>query len=261
MYNNDETILKIENLSKIYNNLTAVSNASIKIKKGKTLGLVGESGSGKSTIGRCLVGITKFDEGRILYKNEDISKYNKKNKINYRKNIQMIFQNPYSSFDPKKDFDFSLKEPLLRYKIADNITAEEMVNDILEKVGLEKELKYRYPSQLSGGQCQRMNIARVILLKPEMVICDEPVSALDISIQAQILNLLKKIQNEYNISYLFISHDLGVTKYMSDDIAVIFQGKIVEQGVCEEVLNSPKHTYTKNLINSILPNSPYEKTI
>lgn len=170
----------------------------------------------------------------------------------------MIFQDPYSSFDPKKDFNFSLKEPILKHKLADKKTADIMVDGILEKVGLDKDLKYRYPRQLSGGQCQRMNIARALLLMPDLIICDEPVSALDISIQAQILNLLKEIQREYNLTYLFISHDLSVTKYMSDDVAVIYNGEIVENGRSQELLTNPKHEYTKHLLSNMLPNSPFK---
>lgn len=257
---NNEVILKIENLTKVYGTDKVVSNANLELQRGKTLGLVGESGSGKTTIGRCIIGITKPNEGRILYRDEDISKYSIKQRKEFRKNIQMIFQDPYSSFDPKKDFNFSLKEPMLRYKLADKETAEEKVDEILEKVGLDIDLKHRYPRQLSGGQCQRMNIARALLLMPEVLICDEPVSALDISIQAQILNLLKEIQKEYNLTYLFISHDLSVTKYMSDHIAVIYKGEIIENGSNQEVMTNPKQTYTKLLLESILPNSPYERT-
>lgn len=256
---NNEIILQIENLTKIYSKDKVVSNANLELEKGKTLGLVGESGSGKTTIGRCIIGITKANEGRILYRDEDISKYDNKHLRGFRKNIQMIFQDPYSSFDPKKDFKFSLKEPILRYKLADKNAADKMVDEILEKVGLDIGLKHRYPSQLSGGQCQRMNIARALLLMPEVLICDEPVSALDISIQAQILNLLKSIQKEYNLTYLFISHDLSVTKYISDNVAVIYKGEIVEKGSSQEVLINPKHEYTKHLLNSLTPNSPYER--
>lgn len=261
MDNQKEVILRIENLTKIYGTEKVISNANIEIEKGRTLGLVGESGSGKSTIGRCIMGISKISKGRILYENEDISKYDSKKLKEFRKNIQMIFQDPYSSFDPKKDFGFSLKESILSHKLVDKKTADKKVDEILEKVGLDIDLKHRYPSQLSGGQCQRMNIARALLLMPKLLICDEPVSALDMSIQAQILNLLKEIQKEYNLAYLFISHDLSVTKYMSDDVAVIYNGKIVEKGKNQDVLTHPKHPYTKFLLDSILPNSPYKRSI
>lgn len=257
---NHKTILRIENLTKIYGKDKVVSNANLQLEKGKTLGLVGESGSGKTTIGRCIIGITKANEGRILYRDEDIAKYDNKRLMGFRKNVQMIFQDPYSSFDPKKDFNFSLIEPIIRHKLADKKSAEEKVNEILEKVGLDIDLKYRYPNQVSNGQCQRMNIARALLLMPEIIICDEPVSALDISIQAQILNLLKVIQKEYNLTYLFISHDLSVTKYMCDDVAVIYKGEIVEKGNSQEVLMNPKHEYTKHLLESITPQTPKRKS-
>ncbi len=274
MSSREDIILKIENLTKEYSgskgtglllqhdikSFKAVAEANLELKKGKTLGLVGESGSGKSTIARCLMGITKPNEGRILYKGKDVSQYDSKELKALKRQIQMIFQDPYSSFEPKKNFDFSLKEPMLALNIASKKTANIKVNEILEKVGLDIGLKQRYPKQLSGGQCQRMNIARALLLMPEVLVCDEPVSALDISIQAQILNLLKAIQNEYGLAYLFISHDLSVIKYMSDDVAIIYKGRIVENG-SSSILSSPKHPYTQLLLESMPPKSPYERSI
>lgn len=263
----EDIILKIENLTKEYGSRSkgtgfkAVAEANLELRKGKALGLVGESGSGKSTIAHCLMGITKPNEGRILYEGNDISQYDNKELKLLKRQIQMIFQDPYSSFDPKKNFDFSLKERMLAFNIANKKTANIKVNEILEKVGLDISLKQRYPKQLSGGQCQRMNIARALLLMPEILVCDELVSALDISIQAQILNLLKAIQNEYGLTYLFISHDLSVIKYMSDDVAVIYKGRIVEKGSSSRVLTSPKHPYTQLLLKSMPPKSPYERSI
>lgn len=270
MNHSEEIIVEIENLTKIYNQenriftkgreiFKAVDGVNLKLKKGRTLGLVGESGSGKSTIARCLVGLAKIDGGRILYRDRDISQYDRDTLKSFRRQVQMIFQDPYSSFDPKKIFSFSLQEPLNLYS-GDDQSIENRITEILYRVGLDPALKQRYPRQLSGGQCQRMNIARALLLKPELIICDEPVSALDISIQAQILNLLKELQKEYGLTFLFISHDLSVIKYMSDDVAVIYKGRIVEQGSCAEVLKLPRHPYTRLLLNSLPPNSPYERS-
>lgn len=269
MKNSKSEILKIQNLTKTFkishglfwrkNTFNAVNDVNLELKEGETLGIVGESGSGKSTIARCILGVEKITEGNIFYKGKDIFSLDKKEFNSLRKDIQMIFQDPYSSFDPKKKFNYSLKEPLLSNNICNKKESDVQVENILNKVGLNQDLKYRYPQQLSGGQCQRMNIARALLLKPKLLICDEPVSALDISIQAQILNLLKEIQKEYNLSYLFISHDLSVIRYMSDYIAVMYKGEIVEKARCNDIVQNPKHPYTKALINSIPPKSPYEK--
>lgn len=250
-------IIAVQGLSKDYGKERVVSNVSLELAAGETLGLVGESGSGKSTIGRCILGITQADEGRILYQGNDLTGFSLPEKTTYRRKVQMIFQDPYSAFDPKRDFGFSLKEPLLRNQLADKSSADGKIDEILRKVGLDPALKHRYPRSLSGGQCQRMNIARVLLLMPEVIICDEPVSSLDMSIQAQILNLLKELQQEFNLTYLLISHDLSVIKYMSDTIAVIHKGRIVESGDSTEVLKSPQHEYTRHLIKNLKPSSPY----
>jgi len=236
---------------KIQEKVVAVKNSSFFVKEGKTIGIVGESGSGKSTTGEIVGGLIKPTYGKVCYRGRDIAKLPYLEYKKYRKNVQFIFQDPKGSMDPNYKIGQIISEPLftLNY-VKDNKEAEKMVDDILDKVGLDKGMKNKYPSEMSGGQCQRAAIARALVIRPHVIICDEPVSALDVSVQAQILNLLKDLQKEYNISYIFISHDIGVVNYMADEIMVMHMGNVVEMGNAKQILKNPHEKYTKKLIKS-----------
>ena len=229
----------------------AVNGVSIQIQKGKTLGIVGESGCGKSTFARTITQLVPPTSGEVFYKGNEISHLKFSDLQELRKDIQMIFQDPYASIDPKKKILQILTEPLDIHKIGTKEERKAKALKMLEQVGLQPEYGNRYAHEFSGGQCQRINIARALMLNPELVICDEPVSALDVSIQAQVINLLIDLQEEFNLTYLFISHDLNVVRYFCDDIAVMHQGQIVEMGPAEEVYNHPQHEYTKKLLAAI----------
>ncbi|MMZ59058.1 Oligopeptide transport ATP-binding protein OppF [compost metagenome] len=259
--NNLQPLLTVEHLKKYYpvqtgfirqgaSDIKAVDGVSFQIYPGETLGLVGESGSGKSTIGKVIVGLEKPTEGRILFDGRDISGLSSKEMMSLRSDLQIVFQDPYSSLNPRKRIVDLLAEPLKVHRIvpAKDISGE--VDRLLELVRLPRSSKNRYPHEFSGGQRQRIGIARALSLKPKLIICDEPVSALDVSIQAQILNLLKDLQKELNLTYLFIAHGLGAVKYVSDRIAVMHQGKIVEIGTKAEIFHDPKHPYTKALLDA-----------
>ncbi len=255
-----DILLKAQNINKEYENISinsktkikAVDNINFEIYKGESLGLVGESGCGKSTLAKIILQLQKSDSGSIEFEDRNIFDLSKKEKKRLTKDIQMIFQDPYSSLNPRmKVFDI-IAEPLKAHKIYNNKNdLKTEINFLMEKVGISKELKYRYPHQFSGGQRQRIGIARAIALNPKLLILDEAVSALDVSIQAQILNLLKDIKDENNISYLFISHDLSVVKFISDRVMVMYLGEIVEIGHTKNIFSNPKHPYTKLLIDSI----------
>ena len=243
---------KTLSLKKSY--FTAVNDVSFDIADGEVLGLVGESGCGKSTIGRTLVQLQKAKSGNVLFENQNIIKMNSNTFQPLRKKIQIIFQDPFSSLNPRLTIYQTLKEPLkLQNK---NIQKNEVRNNVvntLKRVGLEEDAMYRYPHEFSGGQRQRIGIARAIILSPKLLIADEATSALDVSIQAQILNLIKKLQRESKMTMLFISHDLGVVRHISDRIAVMYNGEIVEIGKKEDIFNNPKHEYTQKLLNAIPP--------
>lgn len=229
----------------------AVDGVSMSFERGKTYGLVGESGSGKSTIGKAIIGLEKITDGQIFYNGKDVSKEARQRRSDYRKNVQMIFQDAMSSFNPKKRILDVMAEPLRNFT---NMTPEEerrKIVELLEIVGLTEDVLLKYPHQFSGGQRQRIGVARAVALNPELVIADEPVSALDLSVQAQVLNFMKTIQEEYNISYLFISHDLGVVKHMCDDIAIMYRGRFTELGKSDEIYKNPQHIYTKRLLSAI----------
>jgi ABC-type oligopeptide transport system ATPase subunit len=236
---------------KIKEKYVAVKSASFNIEEGKTVGIVGESGSGKSTTGEIVGGLQKPTFGNVFYYGKNIKELTEEEYKGYRKSVQFIFQDPKGSMDPNyKIFDI-LFMPLVTTNIAKNKNeAEKLIDEMLLRVGLDLSVKNKYPAEISGGQCQRAAIARALIVKPKLIICDEPVSALDVSIQAQILNLLKELQKEFNISYIFISHDIGVVNYMSDTILVMKSGIIVESGEAKEVLLNPKEKYTKKLIES-----------
>ena len=260
---NSEVILEVKNLSKYYNINTglftvskdkvyAVNDVSFKIYKGETLGLVGESGCGKTTLGRSILRLIEPDEGEILFKSDNILKYNTKELRAIRSKIQIIFQDPYSSLNPKMTIGQALMEPMMIHKIGKTeINRKKIVLDTLENVGLLPEHFNRYPHEFSGGQRQRICIARTLVLQPELIICDESVSALDVSVQAQVLNLLADLRDKFSLTYLFISHDLSVIKHISDRIMVMQKGKIVESGYPDLVYANPQQEYTKELIASI----------
>ncbi len=228
----------------------AVDGVSFQIEAGQTYGLVGESGSGKTTTGRAIIGLNDITSGQVIFQGTDL--YDKANKkLDFRRDIQMIFQDPYSSLNPKKRVLDIVAEPLRNYE---KMTRKEELLEVaglLEKVGLSEESIYKYPHQFSGGQRQRIGIARAIALKPKLIIADEPVSALDVSVQAQVLNFMKDIQKELNLTYLFISHDLGIVKHMSDRIGIMYKGRFVEEGNTEEIFADPQHIYTKRLVAAI----------
>lgn len=229
----------------------ALDDVSFEINEGETVGVVGESGSGKSTLGEILGGLLKYSSGKVFYKSKEIFKMNKEEFHNYRKNVQFIFQDPKGSMNPHFKIRDVVAEPLITLKICNNQEEiDSKVVDMIKKVGLEEDSIDKYPGELSGGQCQRVAIARALIVYPEVIICDEAVSALDVSVQAQILNLLIDLQAQFNISYIFISHDIGVVNYMSDRIIVMNRGEIVETGTAEEVFFNPKEEYTKKLVES-----------
>ncbi len=229
----------------------AVDGISFEIKPGQTLGLVGESGCGKSTVGRTLIKLHEANSGQIIFDGHDITHLSRKDFRPHRENIQFIFQDPYESLNPRHTVRQVLEEP---YLIHCNYSKKERIKrieELLELVGLPKTAIHKYAHEFSGGQRQRIGIARALALKPKLIICDEPVSALDVSVQAQVMNLMVDLQKEFNLSYLFIAHDLSVVKHLCDEIAVMYLGKIVEKGPAEELFNSPKHPYTKALISAV----------
>ncbi|MEA1883081.1 MAG: ABC transporter ATP-binding protein [Thermotogota bacterium] len=232
--------------------IPAVDDINFDLKNGETLGLAGESGCGKSTLGRTMLKLLEPTAGSIYFKDEDISKKSPKLMKPFRKKMQMIFQDPYASLNPRMTIGNIIAEPLIVHDIIKTKNERiKKVKKLLEDVGLQPNYYERYPSEFSGGQRQRVMIARVLATEPEIVIADEAVSALDVSIQSQILNLMCDLQDEYNLSYIFISHDLGVVKFISDRIAVMYLGKIVELAESNELYNNPLHPYTKVLLDSI----------
>ena len=231
--------------------IKAVNDISFEVKKGEVFSIVGESGCGKSTTAKLLMTIEEPTNGRIFFEGKDITKFNKKELKEYRKKVQIIFQDPYSSLNPRWKVGKIIAEPL---KLNSNLNAKEIKTEVLaimKKVGLEEDWYERFPHQFSGGQRQRIGIARALILKPEVIICDEPVSALDVSIQAQVLNLLLELQKEFNLTYIFISHDLGVVEHISDKITVMYFGDIVESNDVEGLFSNPQHDYTKQLLSAI----------
>ena len=231
--------------------IKALNNVSLSIKKGETLAIVGESGSGKSTLARCLLQLLSLDQGALFFKGKNLTALDEKDKKHLKRHIQMVFQDPYASLNPRMKIAEILEEGLLIHDLGDKFSRDKKMRDMIKKVGLEVSDLNKYPHQFSGGQRQRIGIARALIVEPELVICDEPVSALDVSIQAQILLLLKDLQKELGLSYLFISHDLRVVRHMADRIAVMHQGKIVEQGSIKGIYEKPKAHYTRELLNAI----------
>ena len=263
---NRKKLVEVKHLKQYFgskkNVVKAIDDISFEIYEGETFGLVGESGSGKSTTGRALLRLYKPTDGEILFEGKDIANLKKgKELLEFRKEAQMIFQDPYASLDGRMKVRDIIAEGIDIHELAK--TAEErdaMVDELLETVGLNKEHANRYPHEFSGGQRQRIGIARALALNPKFIVCDEAISALDVSIQAQIVNLLKKLQKEKGLTYLFIAHDLSMVKYISDRIAVMYRGRIVEMGPAECVYANPQHAYTKSLLSAIpLPDPREEK--
>ena len=263
---NRKKLIEVKHLKQYFgskkNVVKAIDDISFEIFEGETFGLVGESGSGKSTTGRALLRLYKPTDGEILFEGKDIANLKKgKELLEFRKEAQMIFQDPYASLDGRMKVRDIIAEGIDIHGLAK--TAEErdaMVDELLEIVGLNKEHANRYPHEFSGGQRQRIGIARALAVNPKFIVCDEAISALDVSIQAQIVNLLKRLQKEIGLTYLFIAHDLSMVKYISDRIAVMYRGRIVELGSADCVYNNPQHPYTKSLLSAIpLPDPREEK--
>ena len=230
----------------------ALDNVSLKIEKGSTLGLVGESGSGKTTLGRVIVRLVDPTAGSVSYQGERISALSGSSLRPYRKKIQMVFQDPYNSLNPRLRIGTILAEPLeIHFPRMSASDRSERVSELLRLVGLDPTHARRFPHEFSGGQRQRIGIARALAVEPEFIICDEPVSALDVSVQAQIVNLLMDLQEKFNLTYLFIAHDLAVVEHVSDQIAVLEHGKLVEEGSSEQITTQPTHPYTQRLLASI----------
>ena len=269
--NNSKTLLRIENLVKYYPikgglfmkeiaSVKAVDDVSLTIKQGETLGLVGESGCGKSTLGRTILRLEDPTAGQIFFHDQPILDLEPEPMRLLRKKMQIIFQDPFSSLNPRKSVSQIIGEPLLIHGMKSRSQRDQKVAEILETVGLGKEHLRRYPHQFSGGQRQRIGIARAIVLNPEFIVCDEAVSALDVSIQAQVINLLKDLQEQLKLTYLFISHDLHVVEYISDRVAVMYLGKIVEFADSKELYKDPLHPYTIALLSSSpMPDPTYKR--
>jgi oligopeptide/dipeptide ABC transporter ATP-binding protein len=234
----------------------AVDGISLHIGPGETLGLVGESGCGKSTLGKAVVRLLKPTSGSIGFNGTDITRMSQRALRPLRRDFQMIFQDPVESLDPRMSVRSIIEEPLLIHKIGSRSDRVRMVNELLDRVGLPSSAAERYPFEFSGGQRQRIGIARALALKPKLIVCDEPVSALDVSIQSQILNLLVELQRELGLSYLFIAHDLSVVKHVSDRVAVMYLGKIVELAPSDSIYRDPRHAYTKALLSAIPSTDP-----
>ncbi|MFS0645241.1 ABC transporter ATP-binding protein [Siminovitchia sp. 179-K 8D1 HS] len=229
----------------------AVNHVTFHIYEGETYGLVGESGCGKSTVGRSLLRLIEPSGGQVLYEGQDILTASKKHMQHIRQEVQMVFQDPYSSLNPRKRIGKIIEEPLIIHKLGAADERSDIVMETLSKVGLQLEHYYRYPHEFSGGQRQRIGLARALVLNPKLLIMDEPVSALDVSIQSQVINLLKKLQQDMSLGYLFISHDMSVVRYMADRIGVMYLGELVEEAPTDELFASPMHPYTKALLSAV----------
>ena len=236
----------------------AVDGVSFKVERGETLGLVGESGSGKSTVCRAVLQLLEPTSGSVRFEGREIAGLGRRQMRPLRREMQMIFQDPQASLNPRKRVGQIVGSPLKLQGVASGAELRRQVQELLDRVGLSPEHYNRFPHEFSGGQRQRIGIARALALKPKLVICDEPVSALDVSIQAQIVNLLDDLQDEFGLAYLFVAHDIGVVRHISDRIAVMHHGKIVEQGSADQVCESPKHDYTKTLLAAVPIPDPRE---
>lgn len=266
----NNTLLEVKGLKKyfpirkgvfstIQGNVKAVDDVSFTIKRGETLGLVGESGCGKTTAGRTLLRLLEPTEGSVIYNGEDVTKMGRTELRNMRKEMQIIFQDPYGSLNPRMTVGGMLSEAIRLHNIVPKNRVQERVEELLERVGLSPRHARRYPHEFSGGQRQRIGIARALSVEPKFIVCDEPVSALDVSIQAQIINLLQDLQKEFDLTYLFIAHDLSVVEHISDRVAVMYLGKIVELADAKELYGNPLHPYTKALLSAIPVPEPGRK--
>lgn len=245
---------------RVVGHVRAVDGVSFSIERGKTLGLVGESGSGKTTIGRAIVRLYKPTSGQILFGDQDLASLTGEDLRQIRRRIQMVFQDPFASLNPRFTIGSLIAEPMHIYRVASRDEIRERTLDLLKVVGLRSEYIDRYPHEFSGGQRQRIAVARALSINPELVIADEPVSALDVSIRAQVLNLLQRLQKQFNLTYLFVSHDLSVVRHVADRIAVMYLGKIVELADRDELYQAPKHPYTRALLSAIpIPDPKIEK--
>ncbi|MBF0776435.1 ABC transporter ATP-binding protein [Streptococcus azizii] len=229
----------------------AVDGVHLHFEEGKTYGLVGESGSGKSTIGKTIIGLERATAGEIIYEGQDVTNKPRRKKGNFNRDVQMIFQDSLSSFNPKKRILDIIAEPIRNFDRVSPDEEKKRVLRLLDTIGLTEEALVKYPHEFSGGQRQRIGVARALASNPRLIIADEPVSALDLSVQAQVLNYMKRIQDEYKLSYLFISHDLGVVQHMCDELYIMYRGRFVETGTKEDIYNHPQHIYTKRLLSAI----------
>ena len=250
-----DNILEVRGLKKYFNTphglLHAVDDLSFNIEKGKTLGVVGESGCGKSTLGRVILRLIDSTEGEVLFEGEDVLKYSKAEMRAMRKSMQIIFQDPYESINPRMSVGELIAEPLIVNKICKGAEMDKKVRELMDTVGLAERMINSYPHELDGGRRQRIGIARALSVSPKFIVCDEPVSALDVSIQAQILNLMQDLQKERGFTYMFITHNLSVVKHISDDIMVMYLGKMVEKAPKSELFKNPMHPYTRALLEAI----------
>lgn len=257
-----ELLLEVEGLKKYFpikdgifggkkGEVKAVDDVSFYVKRGETLGIVGESGCGKSTTGRLLMRLIEASNGKIVFEDKEITSMSKEELRKVRRDIQMVFQDPYASLNPRHSVEKILEEPLIVHGIGGKKERKQRVKEMLEVVGLSSYHARRYPHQFSGGQRQRIGIAKALMTKPKLIIADEPVSALDVSIQAQVLNLMKDIQKEFQLTYIFIAHDLGVVRHISDRVAVMYLGRLIELADSEELYENPLHPYTKALLSAV----------
>ena len=271
--NGDTPLLVVDNLKKYYpvrggiwgtkiGDVRAVDGVSFTVARGETLGLVGESGCGKSTLGRTLIRLEDPSDGQVLFEGRDLARATRDELFHLRRDIQIIFQDPYSSLNPRLTVGEIVREPLVVHRM-DGTRAEEVekVRSLLETVGLTGEMLDRYPHEFSGGQRQRIGVARALALDPKLVIADEPVSALDVSVQSQVLNLMVRLQQERGLTYVFISHDLGVVEHVSDTVAIMYLGRIVERGPVDRIFGRPAHPYTRALLEAIPDSNPRGRRI
>jgi oligopeptide/dipeptide ABC transporter ATP-binding protein len=257
-----DVLVRVDNLTKHFpvragglirrtvGQVQAVDDVSLVIPRGKTLGLVGETGSGKSTLARCVAGLIPVTSGRVTFDGRDITNLSRRAMRPIRREVQMIFQDPYSSLNPRRRVGAIIGDPFAIHKTATGAERKRQVQELMERVGLNPEHYNRFPAEFSGGQRQRIGVARALALRPKLIICDEPVSALDVSIQAQVLNLLTDLQRDYGLTYLFIAHDLEVVRHVSDSVAVMYLGRICESGPEGDVYGSPRHPYTAALLSA-----------